>query len=121
MTRATMLEAIRQDFVRTARAKGCARGTVVWKHAFPNAMLPVLNQVGVSFGYMLGGTVIAETVFSMPGLGSVIVSAINAKDVPLVMGCTIFLSAIFCVLIICLDIASAAIDPRVKAKLAGSG
>ena len=120
MTRTTMLESIRQDFVRTARAKGCARGTVIWKHAFLNAMLPVLNQVGTSFGYLLGGTVIAETVFAMPGLGSVIVSAINAKDVPLVMASTIFLSTIFCIIIVFLDLVSAALDPRVKAKFVKS-
>lgn len=117
LTRTTMLESIRQDFVRTARAKGCAKGTVIWRHAFLNAMLPVLNQVGISFGYLLGGTVITEAIFAMPGLGSVIVTAINAKDVPLVMGSTVFLSAIFCLLIVGLDLASALLDPRVKAKL----
>ena len=116
LTRTTMLESIRQDFVRTARAKGCAEGTVIWRHAFLNAMLPVLNQVGISFGMMLGGTVIAETVFAMPGLGSVIVNAIQSKDVPVVMGCSIFLAVIFCGIVVLLDLASAAVDPRVKAK-----
>jgi len=116
MTRTTMLESIRQDFVRTARAKGCSKSVVIWRHAFLNAMLPVLNQVGTNFGYLLGGTVIAESVFAMPGLGSVVISAINAKDVPLVMAATIFLSTIFCILIVLLDLASAALDPRVKAK-----
>ena len=118
LTRTTMLETIRQDYVRTARAKGCGELTVIWRHAFLNAILPIINQVGISFGYMLGGTVIAETVFSLPGLGSVVINAINAKDVPLVMGCTIFLAAIFCVLVVLLDLLSAAVDPRVKLKLA---
>ncbi len=117
MTRTTMLETIRQDYVRTARAKGCAEHTVIWRHAFLNAVLPIINQVGLSFGAMLGGTVIAETVFAMPGLGSVIINAINAKDVPLVMGCAIFLAVIFCVLVVLLDLISAAVDPRVKIKL----
>ena len=117
LTRTTMLEAIRQDYVRTAKAKGCAAGTVIWKHAFLNAMLPLLNQVGINFGYLLGGTVIAESIFGMPGLGTVIITAINAKDVPMVMACTIFLAAIFCVLVVCLDVISALVDPRVKVKL----
>ncbi|MCI7742776.1 MAG: ABC transporter permease [Clostridiales bacterium] len=117
LTRTTMLEAIRQDYVRTAKAKGCAAGTVIWKHAFLNAMLPILNQVGINFGYLLGGTVIAESVFGMPGLGTVIITAINAKDVPMVMACTIFLAAIFCVLVVALDVISALVDPRIKAKL----
>jgi len=117
LTRTTMLEAIRQDYVRTAKAKGCAQGTVIWKHAFLNAMLPVLNQVGISFGYALGGTVITEQIFGMPGLGTVIINAINSKDVPLVMGTAVFLALIFCVLVVLLDLLSAAIDPRVKVKL----
>lgn len=120
LTRTTMLEAIRQDYVRTAKAKGCAQGTVIWKHAFLNAMLPVLNQVGISFGYALGGTVITESIFGMPGLGTVIINAINSKDVPLVMGTAVFLALIFCVLVVLLDLLAAAIDPRVKVKLTKS-
>ena len=117
LTRTTMLESIRQDFVRTARAKGCAEGTVIWKHAFLNAMLPVLNQVGISFGMLLGGTVIAESVFGMPGLGTLIITAVNSKDVPMVMAATVFLAAIFCVLVVVLDVVTALVDPRAKAKL----
>ena len=117
LTRTTMLEAIRQDYVRTARAKGCSNETVIWRHAFMNAMLPILNQIGINFGYLLGGTVIAESIFGMPGLGTVIINAVNAKDVPVVMACTIFLAAIFSVLVVVLDLLSAIADPRVKAKL----
>ena len=117
LTRTTMLEAIRQDYVRTARAKGCSNETVIWRHAFMNARLPILNQIGINFGYLLGGTVIAESIFGMPGLGTVIINAVNAKDVPVVMACTIFLAAIFSVLVVLLDLLSALADPRVKAKL----
>lgn len=117
LTRTTMLEAIRQDYVRTARAKGCSNETVIWRHAFMNAMLPILNQIGINFGYLLGGTVIAESIFGMPGLGTVMINAVNAKDVPVVMACTIFLAAIFSVLVVLLDLLSALADPRVKAKL----
>lgn len=103
--------------MRTARAKGCSNETVIWRHAFMNAMLPILNQIGINFGYLLGGTVIAESIFGMPGLGTVIINAVNAKDVPVVMACTIFLAAIFSVLVVLLDLLSALADPRVKAKL----
>lgn len=119
MTRTTMLETIRQDYVRTARAKGCAKTTVIWRHSFPNAALPIINSVAIGFAGMLGGTVIVESVFNMPGLGSVIINAINAKDVPMVMGCTVLLSTIFCFVVLLVDIVSALVDPRVKAKLVG--
>lgn len=117
LTRTTMLESIRQDFVRTARAKGCAEGTVIWKHAFLNAMLPVLNQVGISFGMLLGGTVITESIFGMPGLGTLIITAVNSKDVPMVMAATVFLASLFCLLVVGLDVITALVDPRAKAKL----
>ena len=115
--RSSMLEVLREDYVRTARAKGCAKVDVVWKHAFLNAALPIINSVGISFGAMLGGTVICESVFNMPGLGTVIIKAINSKDIPMVMGCTVLLSSIFCVIVLLVDIISAMVDPRVKAKL----
>ena len=116
ITRTIMLETIRQDYVRTARAKGASERTVIWRHAFMNALLPIINNVGISFGTMLGGAVIAESVFSMPGLGSLGIKAINAKDVPLVMANTIVLSAIFCLVVLSIDIISAFADPRVRAK-----
>ena len=105
--------------MRTAKAKGCATSTVIWKHAFKNAMLPIINQVGINFGYLLGGTVISESIFGMPGLGTVIIDAINSKDVPMVMACTIFLASIFCLLVVGLDVITALVDPRAKAKLVG--
>lgn len=115
-TRTTMLEAIRQDYVRTARAKGASERTVIWTHAFHNAMLPIINSVGISIGVMMGGTLITETIFAMPGLGNLAFMAIQTKDVPLVMGTTIFLSAIFCIMVLVVDVVSAFADPRVKAK-----
>jgi len=116
LTRTTMLEAIRQDYVRTARAKGASARTVIWRHAFRNAMLPLIMTVGVSFGTMMGGTVVLETIFSMPGLGSLALTAIRNKDVPLVMATTIFLATIFCLMVLLVDIVSAFADPRVRAK-----
>ena len=120
MTRTIMLETIREDYVRTARAKGCSERTVRWKHAFANASLPIIASLGISFGSMLGGTVIIESVFSMPGLGTVAMNAVNTKDLPLVMGCTIFIAAIFSVIVVLVDLISAWVDPRVRAKFSGT-
>lgn len=115
-TRTIMLEAIRQDYVRTARSKGISERRVIWHHAFRNVTLPLINTVGIGFGALLGGTVLLENVFSLPGLGSLALRAVNGKDVPLVMATTIFLSAIFCLIVLIVDIISAYADPRVKAK-----
>ena len=120
MTRVIMLETIREDYVRTARAKGCSERTVQWKHAFANAALPIVTSVGLSFASMLGGTVIIESVFSMPGLGSLAMSAVNAKDLPMVMGTTIFFAVIFSVIVVLIDLISAWVDPRVRAKFSES-
>ncbi len=119
-TRTIMLEAIRQDYVRTARAKGISERRVIWRHAFRNVTLPLINTVGIGFGALLGGTVLLENVFSLPGLGSLALRALNGKDVPLVMATTIFLSAIFCLIVLLVDIISAYADPRVKAKYTSS-
>lgn len=116
LTRTIMLESIRQDYVRTARAKGASERTVIWKHAFANALLPIINSIGVTFGAMLGGAVLIESVFSMPGLGQVGIKAITSKDIPLVMANTLFLSAIFCLIVLFIDVISAFADPRVRAK-----
>ncbi len=116
LTRSTMLEAIRQDYIRTAKAKGVPQNVVVWRHALKNALLPVITMIGMSFGGLLGGAVVAENVFSIPGIGSLLVNAIRMKDIPVVMGCTIFLSALFSLIMLLVDILYAYIDPRIKAK-----
>lgn len=115
-TRTIMLEAIRQDYIRTARAKGASERRVIWHHALPNVSLPLINMIGLTFGAMLGGTVLIETAFSIPGLGTLVLDAVRAKDVPLVMATTIFLAAIWCFAVLAVDIMSAFADPRVKAK-----
>ena len=111
-----MLESVRQDYIRTARAKGASEKRIIWKHALPNVSLPLINLIGLTFGAMLGGTVLIETAFSIPGLGTLCLDAVRAKDVPLVMGTTIFLAAIWCLAVLIVDIISAYADPRVKAK-----
>lgn len=116
LMRTTMLETIRADYIRTARAKGAKESTVIWKHALNNALLPVITVLGNNFGTLLGGAVVCETVFTIPGLGSYLVSAIRQKDVPVVTGCTLFIAAMFCIVVLVVDILYAFIDPRVKAK-----
>lgn len=118
LTRSTMLETLTQDYVRTARAKGASERRVVFKHALKNAMLPIITILGMNFGHQLGGTVLIESVFSIPGLGTLIVSAIRLKDIPQVMASTIFLALIFTTIILIVDLLYAFIDPRIKAKYA---
>ncbi len=116
LTRSTMLETIRSDYVRTAKAKGALEKRVIWKHAFKNALLPVVTNIGNNFRALLGGSVITETVFVIPGVGSYVVEAIRNKNVPSVMGATLFLSVTFLVVILAVDVLYAYIDPRIKAK-----
>lgn len=116
MTRSAMLETIRMEYIRTARAKGASPRDVVYKHALKNALLPVVTSLGLSFGMSLGGAVVIEQVFSIPGLGMLMVSAIRDKDFPLVMASILFLAALFCLVMLIVDLIYAFIDPRIKAK-----
>lgn len=118
-TRSSMLETVRQDYVRTARAKGAAERTVIWKHALKNALLPVITVMGVNFGALLGGAIVTETLFSIPGIGTFIVNGIYAKDVPVVMGGTICLAIMFSFIMLAVDLLYAFVDPRIKAKYIG--
>lgn len=115
MTRSAMLETIRQDYIRTARAKGAPERQVVLRHALKNALLPVITVIGTTFGLALGGAVLTETVFTIPGIGTLIVDAIRKKDIPQVMAAIIFLSSMFCLVILLVDLLYAFIDPRIKA------
>lgn len=116
LTRSTMLETIRQDYIRTARSKGAPEKTVIFGHALKNAMLPVLTSIGMGFGASLGGAVIVETVFGVPGVGQLMVTAIRQKDSPTVMAATLFLAVLFCLIMLIVDLLYAYIDPRIKAK-----
>ncbi|GHS93730.1 peptide ABC transporter permease [Synergistales bacterium] len=116
MTRTSMLESIRMDYIRTARAKGQTERIVILRHALRNALLPVVTILGMSFGGLLGGTVTIETVFSIPGVGSLIIEAIRMKDIPVVVGATVTLATCFTLLMLLVDILYAFIDPRIKAR-----
>lgn len=114
MTRSMMLEVIREDYIRTARAKGAGEKTVIFKHALRNAILPVITQVGISFGFQLGGAMVCETVFSIPGLGNLIITSVRQKDVPMVMGAIIFVAAAISIVNLLMDVIYTWVDPRLK-------
>ena len=120
-TRSSMLETIRADYIRTARAKGASERAVIWKHAMKNALLPVITVTGMNFGGLIGGAVVTETLFALPGLGNLLITSIRQKDVPVVMSSTLFLAAIFSLIMLIVDILYAMVDPRIKSKYAGSG
>ena len=114
MTRATMLEVIRQDYIRTAKAKGAGEKRIIFKHALRNALLPVVTVIGVSFGLLLGGAVITESVFAIPGLGTLMVTSVKMKDAPMVMAAVMFVTLTTCIVNIAVDILYVYIDPRIK-------
>jgi len=114
MTRTSMLDVIKQDYIRTARAKGADERRVVIHHVLRNGMLPVVTQVGISFASCMGGSVITETVFSIPGIGSLLINAVKGRDIPVVMGTLIFIAIFVGIINLIVDIIYAFIDPRVK-------
>lgn len=115
-TRSSMLEVIRSDYVVTARAKGLPEKDVIWKHALPNALIPIITVCGSRFGFMLGGTVIIESVFSIPGIGMYMVNGINSRDYPVVQGSIIYIAFIFAFIMLITDLIYAYVDPRIKAQ-----
>jgi peptide/nickel transport system permease protein len=116
MTRSSMLEAIRQDYVRMARAKGQSETVVIWKHALKNAMIPVMTVIGLNFGRLLGGIAISETVFAVPGVGKLIVDAIPVKNAPLVQGGILFIAFAMSIINLITDVLYAYVDPRIRSQ-----
>ena len=114
MTRSSMLEVLGQDYVRTARAKGLVRRIVVNKHALRNALLPVVTVVGLSFGALLSGAILTETVFAWPGIGKWIYDAIQSRDYPIVQGGVVFVAFVFVIVNLLIDLSYALIDPRIQ-------
>jgi ABC-type dipeptide/oligopeptide/nickel transport system permease component len=114
LTRSSVLEIIRQDYVRAARAKGLAERAVIARHVLKNALNPILTVVGVQVGYLLGGAILTETVFSWPGLGSMMVRAIQARDYPLVQGGVLLIATTFVVVNLIVDLLYAVFDPRIR-------
>jgi peptide/nickel transport system permease protein len=116
MTRSTMLEVIRQDYIRTARAKGAKESRVIFGHALRNALLPVVTIIGVNFGIALGGTIVVEQVFALPGLGQLMLNAIRAKDTPMVIAAVLFAAIIASIVNLIVDVVYTYIDPRLRSK-----
>jgi peptide/nickel transport system permease protein len=114
MTRASMLEVTRQDYIRTAQATGYPETVVIFRHALKNAMIPVVTVFGLEFGYMLGGAVLTETVFSLPGIGRLLVEGIFARDYPVVQGAMILVATTFVLVNLLTDVAYAFFDPRIR-------
>lgn len=116
LTRSSMLEVIRQDYIRTARAKGLNEFSVILLHALKNAMIPVVTIVFLRFGALLGGAVLAETVFAWPGVGLLMIEAIGNRDYPVVQGCVLMVSISFILINLMTDLIYPLLDPRIKLK-----
>ena len=114
MTRSSTLEVLRQDYIRTARAKGLVERVVVFKHALKNGLIPVLTVVGMTLGQLLGGAVITETVFSLPGIGQLVITAIKNRDYPMVQGVIMFIAMTYVCVNLLVDILYGWLDPRIK-------
>lgn len=118
-TRSSMLETVRQDYIRTARSKGAPERRVIFRHAFKNALIPIVTIVGVDFAALMGDACATEVLYSMPGLCTMIINGIRQKDVPSVMGATLLLTALCALVVLLVDIIYAWIDPRIAAKYSG--
>lgn len=114
LTRSSMLEVLHQDYVRTARAKGVREIAVIVRHTFRNALIPVITIFGLQFGQVLAGTVVIETVFSRPGIGSLIVNAIMNKDYPLVQGIVLVIALSYVIVNLLVDLTYIVLDPRIR-------
>jgi peptide/nickel transport system permease protein len=116
MTRSSMLGVLQQDYIRTARAKGVPERNIIWKHALKNASFPIITLLLTGFAGLLGGAVVVESIFSLPGIGTYMLNAINEKNVPGVMTCALMLSVVFMLAMVLIDICFALIDPKVRAR-----
>jgi peptide/nickel transport system permease protein len=118
-TRSNMLEVIRQDYITTARAKGLSERVVRYKHALKNAVIPVIMIAGSTFGLALGGSMIFEVVFSIPGLGAYTISALQNRDYPVIQGSVLIMSTILALVLLIVDVIFAIVDPRIRSQYSG--
>ena len=112
-TRSSMLEVIRQDYIRTARSKGIANNKVIYLHALKNALIPVITILNAS-GNLIAGSMFVESVFNIPGMGSLMVKAIQSRDIPVVQACVLAIALVSCIVNLATDILYAVVDPRVR-------
>ena len=115
-TRSAVLETIRADFVTTARAKGLEERKVIYKHMLPNALIPVVSDLGMQLSFIVAGSVVIESVFSFPGIGTYMLNGINGRDYPVIRGCVLLLAIFSAVVILLVDLVYAYLDPRIKAQ-----
>jgi len=115
-TRASFVEVIQEDFVRTARAKGLSERVVVIKHTLRNALIPVITMMGLQFGFLLGGSIVVETVFSWPGLGRLLVDAVTQRDYPVIQGLVLLFSFEFIAINLAVDVLYGVINPSIRYK-----
>lgn len=116
ITRSSMMDVLDQDYIRTSQAKGVSDRVVIFKHALRNALIPVVTVIGLQFGTLLGGAVLTETVFSINGIGTLMVNAIRTRDTMMVQGGVLFIAFIFTIVNLCVDILYGYIDPRIKSQ-----
>jgi peptide/nickel transport system permease protein len=116
LSRSAMLEALSQDYIRTARSKGLSNRVVIWRHALRNSLIPVITAFGLQLGYLLGGAVIVEAVFAWPGLGRLIVDAINVRDITVVQAGVLWFAITFVLINLIVDITYSIIDPRIQIR-----
>jgi len=116
MTRSSMLEVVRQDYIKTARAKGQTERLVINRHALKNALIPIVTVVGLAFAGLLGGAIIAEQVFAIPGLGTLLIRSINERDFQVVQGGILYIALVFSLVNLAVDILYAFLDPRIKSQ-----
>ncbi|MBO4289987.1 MAG: ABC transporter permease [Lachnospiraceae bacterium] len=116
MTRSSMLDVIRQDYIRTVRAKGLSEFMITFSHVLRNALIPIVTVIGLQFGQLIGGAVLTETIFSIPGIGRLMVQALKNRDYPVILGCVLFISVMFCLVNLVIDVIYAFLDPKIKAQ-----
>jgi peptide/nickel transport system permease protein len=116
LVRSSMLEVLSSEYVTTARSKGLAERVIIMRHAFRNALIPIVTMLGLEFGFLLSGVVVVETVFSWPGVGRLVFNAINQRDIPVVLASVVVFSLMFVFLNLIVDLLYAQLDPRVRLK-----
>ena len=114
LTRASLLEVMGQEYIVAARARGLDERTVLFRHALKNALLPVVTFAGMQLGYLLGGAVVVETIFSWPGIGKLLVDSIFARDFSMIQGCVLFIAVLFSLSSLAVDLLYAVLDPRIR-------
>ena len=114
MTRSSLLEVLGQEYIQTARAKGLVTSAIMIRHALKNAFIPVVTVLGVQLGALLGGTVVIEVIFGLPGVGRLVIDAISARDYPMLQGTVLFIATIFALVNLLVDVAYAYLDPRIR-------